>query len=201
MKAIIPWSLIFLRLCFGLTVIVFSMTDIPGYRLVAVVLLALGLMSDIFDGIIARRLGVSTTAMRRMDSAVDQVFFISFVVASYIRCPDFFSGQAVKLYVLLSSEALIYIVCYLKFHKEVATHSIGAKVWTLFLFAALTEVVLRCSSGLLFTLCFWIGLITRAEIVAIILILKDWTNDVPSVWHAVKLRQGREIKRHKLFNG
>jgi len=32
-------------------------------------------------------------------------------------------------------------------------------------------------------------------------ILKDWTNDIPSLYHAVLIRKGKEIKRHKLFNG
>jgi len=35
----------------------------------------------------------------------------------------------------------------------------------------------------------------------IILTLKKWTNDVSSFYHSLKLRQDKEIKRNKMFNG
>jgi CDP-diacylglycerol--glycerol-3-phosphate 3-phosphatidyltransferase len=158
-------------------------------------------LTDIFDGIIARQLGISTQKMRRLDSAIDQIFFISVAVATYIQCKEFFVTNTAKLIILVGVEALTYIICFLKFKKEIATHSIGAKVWTLLLFATLIDIIVRCQSIILFNICFWIGIITRLEIIAIILILKKWTNDVPSIYHAIKLRQNKEIKRHKIFNG
>jgi CDP-diacylglycerol--glycerol-3-phosphate 3-phosphatidyltransferase len=105
------------------------------------------------------------------------------------------------LIILVATEALTYLLCFLKFKKEIATHSIGAKIWTLLLCASLIEVMLQCQSGLLFMLCFWVGIVTRLEIAGIILALKEWTNDVPTFYHALKLRKGKEIKRNKLFNG
>ena len=197
----LPILLVYSRLVIGLTIIVLSIYHIDNYRFVAVLLLSIGLLTDIFDGIIARRINVSTEALRRLDSAIDQVFFISFVLATYIQCPDFFRTNSLRLLILFGSECFIYFVCYLKFRREVATHSIGAKIWSLLLFATLVQLILQCQSIILFNVCFWIGLLTRIEIVAIILILKKWTNDVPTIYHALKLRQGKEIKRHKLFNG
>ena len=38
-------------------------------------------------------------------------------------------------------------------------------------------------------------------VIAILIVLKEWTNDVPTVYHSYKLRKGLPIKRHKLFNG
>jgi CDP-diacylglycerol--glycerol-3-phosphate 3-phosphatidyltransferase len=34
-----------------------------------------------------------------------------------------------------------------------------------------------------------------------LLVLKKWTADVPSFYHAIQLRKGKEIKRNKYFNG
>ena len=39
------------------------------------------------------------------------------------------------------------------------------------------------------------------EIIAILLVIKDWTNDVPSLYHAIILRQVKKIMRNKFFNG
>jgi len=197
----IPIALIYSRLFIGFIIILLSILHIEKYRFWAIILLSIGLLTDVFDGIIARRLNISSERIRRLDSSIDQVFFISVAVATYIQCPEFFKTNATKLIVLLTFEALTYVVSYIKFKKEIATHSIGAKIWTLFLFATLIETIVHCESIILFELCLWIGLITRLEITAIIFTLKKWTNDVPTIYHAFKLRQGKEIKRHKLFNG
>lgn len=201
MKSKIPVILIFSRLIIGFIIIALSLIKPENYRAIAVVLLSIGLLTDIFDGIIARYLNISTRKLRRMDSTVDQVFFVSVGVATYIQCPVFFETNAYKIGILAGSEVLIYLVSFLKFRKEVATHSIGAKIWTLFLFGTLIQVILECQSVILFNLCFWIGLLTRAEIIAILLLLKTWTNDVPSVFHSIQLRKGKTIKRSKIFNG
>ena len=197
----IPLFLIYSRLVVGLGIIPLSICKVDNYKIYAVILLTVGLLSDVFDGIIARKLNVSSETLRRLDSSIDQIFFICVAVATYIQCPSFFKANALKLVILLSIEGLTYVVSFIKFKKEVATHSLGAKFWTLFLFATLVEVILSCNSVFLFNVCFWLGLITRFEIIGIILILGKWTNDVPTIFHAVQLRKGKEIKRNKLFNG
>jgi len=197
----IPLLLIIARFLIGPSIIFLSYHKIPHYPFIAIVLLSIGLLTDIFDGIIARRLQVSTQNLRRLDSTVDQIFFVSFLIATHLQCPDFVSNNAIQLILLLGFEALTYVICFLKFKKEIATHTIGAKIWTLLIFATLIQVILQCQSVLLFQICFWLGILTRIEITAIILTLKKWTNDVPTFYHALLLRQGKEIKRHKMFNG
>lgn len=197
----LPITLIYARLAIGLMIVLLSVKHIDNYKFIAVLLLSIGLLTDIFDGIIARRLNVSTQNLRRLDSTIDQIFFISFAVATFIQCPEFFKNNSLKLTILFGFECLAYVVCFIKFRKEIATHSIGAKIWTLLLFATIVQIILQCESIVLFNIFFWVGLVTRIEIIAIILTLKKWTNDVPTIYHSLKLRQGKEIKRHKMFNG
>lgn len=197
----LPIALIYSRLVIGLTIILLSYLKVENYKIIAIILFSIGLLTDIFDGIIARQLNVSTQTLRRLDSSIDQLFFISFAFATFIQCPDFFKSNFSKLVILLGFEGLTYLVCFLKFRKEIATHSMGAKIWTLLLFATLIELILQCQSVILFNISFWVGLLTRLEIMAIILTLKKWTHDVPSIYHSIQLRQGKEIKRHKMFNG
>lgn len=185
----------------GFGIILLSVFHASHYSFLAITLLSIGLLTDVFDGIIARKLNISSEKLRRLDSGIDQVFFISVAVATYIQCPDFFKTNLVKLIVLGTFEASTYALSYIKFKKEIATHSIGAKIWTLTIFATLVEIMVHYESIVLFEICFWLGMATRLEILAIVLTLKKWTNDVPTVYHAVRLRQGKEIKRNKLFNG
>jgi len=197
----IPLALIYSRLFIGFGIILLSVFHLAHYPFFAITLLSIGLLTDVFDGIIARKLNISSEKLRRLDSSIDQVFFISVAVATYIQCPDFFKTNLIKLIILGAFEAATYLLSYIKFKKEIATHSIGAKIWTLSIFATLVEIMVHCESVVMFEICFWLGLLTRLEILAIVFTLKKWTNDVPTIYHAIKLRQGKEIKRNKLFNG
>jgi phosphatidylglycerophosphate synthase len=197
----LPKTLIYSRLVIGILILIFSSLHIDNYKVIAVVLFTVGLLTDIFDGIIARHLKISTQYLRRLDSTTDLIFFVFVAVATFIECPQFFYDNKVKLVILLGVEALTYLICFLKFKKEVATHSISSKIWVLILFATLIQIMTTCHSTTLFQISFYIGLITRLEIIGIIFILRKWTNDVPSLYHAVLLRQGKSIKRNKLFNG
>ncbi|MFN8335688.1 MAG: CDP-alcohol phosphatidyltransferase family protein [Cyclobacteriaceae bacterium] len=199
MKRHIPMVLILLRLAFGVLILIFAFFPFPDSPYWIVGLLTIGLITDIFDGVIARKLNVATTSLRRWDSGVDQFFFLAAGAAAYMLCPLFFKKHATLLILLLSAECLTYLVSFVKFKKEIATHSWGAKFWTLILCATLVRLILVCDSTLLFQLCFWVGMITRLEIVAIILILKSWTNDVPSVYHAFRLRKGATGKSETNF--
>ena len=80
---LIPKALIFLRLFIGILILVLSLLHIDNYKVIAIVLFAVGLLSDIFDGIIARQLKISTQNLRRLDSTIDQVFFMLIVIATY----------------------------------------------------------------------------------------------------------------------
>ena len=197
----IPKLLIFSRLIIGFIILFLSFYTIPFYKEIIVTLLTIGLLTDIFDGIIARKLNVSNETLRRLDSSIDQIFFICVIASSFIISPDFYKNNWISLSILIGFEILTYVISFIKFKKEIATHSIGAKFWTLLLFATLIQIILQGESSILYQICFWVGIVTRLEIIFIILILKKWTNDVPSIFHAIKLRKGLPIKRNKLFNG
>ena len=195
----IPAGLMYMRLVFGFVILYVSYYQMNSFRLIIVALIVFGVLTDIFDGIIARKLNISSQRLRRMDSSIDQVFWICTLIGAFVICTGFFKMNSIKLLILLTVEGLTYVVSFIKFKKEVATHAILSKIWTLTIMGSLIQIVWSCNSVILFNLCFYLGIISRVEIIAILLILKDWTNDVPSVYHAILLRQGKKIKRNKLL--
>jgi hypothetical protein len=194
-------ALIYSRLILGFTLIPLAISTIGQKRELFVAIMVWAILSDIFDGIIARSLKVSNERLRRMDSAIDQIFWIMAMVAAIILCPDFFKFTYIKIIIVLGLEMLCYLISYIRFRKEVATHAILSKIWTLAIVGTLIQIVLTCNSVILFNIWFYLGIITRLEIIAILFILKEWTNDVPGLYQAILLRQGKKIKKHKLFNG
>jgi len=197
----VPIALIYSRLILGFVLILISYFQPDYYQRIILAIIIWAILSDIFDGIIARRLNISTQRLRRLDSSIDQFFWICTLGGACYLCPDFFSRNSTKLYLILTVEGLTYLISFIRFRKEVATHAILSKFWTLTIMATLIQIVLSCHSVILFNVCFYVGILTRLEIIAILLILKKWTNDVPTFYHAILLRQGKEIKRNTLFNG
>jgi len=201
MKYKIPLILIYSRILFAIIIILLAVFKIEYYRSTIITLIVLGLLSDIFDGIVARQLKISTPKLRRLDSTIDQVFWLAIIVSTYIIAPIFFKNNLIMILLVILLEAACYAISFIKFKKEVATHAIASKIWTLFLFATLLQVIAMGNSVILFQICFYLGILTRLEIIFILFILNNWTNDVPTVYHAVLIKRGKEIKRHKLFNG
>lgn len=79
-------------------------------------------------------------------------------------------------------EVVAYLYSYRKFKRTIATHTILAKTWTLTLFAFLIDLIWHGQSNLLFNICAVLGIISRIEIILIIHRLREWRNDVPSIF-------------------
>jgi phosphatidylglycerophosphate synthase len=197
----IPIALIYSRIFIGAAIVLLAFYK-PGHYVSAIIsLIFIGLLTDIFDGIIARQLKISTTKMRRLDSNIDMVFWLCVIWASYILSPAFYHTNFIALAILIGTELACYVLSYIKFKKEVATHALSAKAWALLIFATLIQIIATSTSGTLFMVCFYWGIISRLEIIAMLIVIKKWTNDIPTLYHAFKIRKGKPIKRLKLFNG
>ena len=197
----VPIILIYSRIMIGFLILMLSLFPIKYNAAVIILLITIGLLTDIFDGIIARRLNISSSKLRRLDSIVDQVFWIFIVAAAYILYPSFFKNNLVQIIVLFAFEILTYVISLIRFGKEVATHAILSKIWTLSIFATLIQIIATGNATYLFQVCFYLGIITRLEIILILFVIKHWVNDVPTLYHAMLIRHGKNIKRSKWFNG
>lgn len=197
----VPFILLYSRLAVAPVVLAIAYFQPVYYQEYLISIMIYGVVSDFFDGFIARRIGTSTEKLRKADSNVDQVFWLAIIAGLLYISPQFFKTYYIEIIILFSLEVLAYLISFIRFKKVVATHAIASKLWVLTLLATLIEVTLTGNSGFLFKLCFWVGLISRIEIVSIMLLLRKWTNDVPGIYQAIQLRKGKEIKRNKIFNG
>lgn len=147
------------------------------------------LLSDYFDGVIARRLGIATTALRRLDSAVDTLFFISVAFAVWHLYPEAVRDRWMPISVLVLLEACRYVLDFSKFRREASYHMWSSKLWALSLFAGFFSLLVFLSDGALVDLMIYLGILCDLEGVAISLVLRKWKSDVPTIFHAIKLRR------------
>jgi CDP-diacylglycerol--glycerol-3-phosphate 3-phosphatidyltransferase len=157
-----------------------------GIYFAAVVLAAF--ISDVYDGIIARRLGVATSKLRHLDSRVDMVFYATAAWAVWRLHPDVVRAYAIPSLIVIGLDVARYVFDFTKFGRDAAYHAWSSKLWGLCLAAAL---VLLLGFGLVrpfVPLAVALGLTAQVEGLLISIILPNWTHDVPSVVHAARIR-------------
>lgn len=196
-----PLALIAFRLLLAPAILILAYVLEDAARISIIVLMYLGLISDILDGIIARKQNLSTTRLRRMDSQTDMFFWLSIGIATWMLHPDLIRDNRIAIWIILSMEISCYAISVIRFRKETCTHAFLSKLWGITLLIAFTSLIGFNHAGWPFVLAIIMGLISHIDRILITLILPHWTHDVPSTYHAYLIRKGKEIKRNQWLNG
>ncbi len=119
----IPYLLILLRFLSAIAILYLGFFVGEKSRTLILILMYFGLLTDIFDGIIARKVGVSSEKLRRLDSQTDLVFWLSIGFATYWLNPEIIKDHWKSISLIFGMEALCYIISFWKFGKETCTHA------------------------------------------------------------------------------
>ena len=201
MKAKSPLLLLIFRLLLGPILIVLTYKYGNSIKTELVILIFLGLLSDIFDGIIARKMNVSSEKFRRMDSQTDLVFWLCVSWCAWVLHPEIIKNNLFAISILIVMEVLTYVFSIAKFGKETCTHALLSKLWGLTLLVAFISIIGFGYGGICLYLAILFGIIGHLDVYLIIYFLPKWEHDVPSSYHAYLIKKGVSIKRNKLFNG
>ena len=140
-----------------------------------------GILSDYFDGVLARQLGVARPWLRRLDSAADVAFYLFVLGTTYVLESETLRSAVLAIVLMLASEALCIGASLVKFGKLPATHCYTAKLYGLALFLAFFGVLcLGWGPWALWSACVF-GLLANGEVLAIVLLSEKPPVDVPSV--------------------
>ena len=150
--------------------------------------LALAFLSDVFDGILARRLNVATPGLRRLDSLADTAFYLSASFAAWHLHPDALREHGGALAALAVLELARYAYDLLKFRREASYHMWSSKCWGIALFVGFFGLLVFGQGGWPVALAVYVGIVADLEGLAISAILPAWHSDVPSVVHALRIR-------------
>lgn len=184
----IPKILIIFRFFAGLMLVGISMTNVESAGIICAIILALGVLSDIFDGVLARKFNVVTDDLRLWDSRIDVIFWLCTAIALHILYPMLWQISWVMIVVLGIMETIPRIISHIRFKREASTHHILSKIFTLFLWATISFTFLNGKLGNLYWVTLFIGIISQLEAIAIMLIIPEWAVDVKSIKSALKMR-------------
>jgi phosphatidylglycerophosphate synthase len=145
-------------------------------------------VSDVLDGIVARRLGVATPGLRRLDSIADSIFYVAALFAAWHLHPAVIRDHAIPLIALGLLEAARYAFDLRKFGKEASYHMWSSKLWGVALFAGFLALLVFGEERFFVAAAIWIGVLADVEGLAISSTLREWRTDVPTIWHARRRR-------------
>jgi CDP-diacylglycerol--glycerol-3-phosphate 3-phosphatidyltransferase len=182
----LPLTLTLLRAVLGPVVVGLALTR-PEPALFAVCLI-LAFLSDYFDGSIARRLGIATANLRRLDSICDSIFYAAALFAAWHLHSALLLPYLPTLGALFALELARYAFDYRKFGKEASYHMWSSKVWGVALFTGFFALLVYEVAGWPVSLAIYIGLVTDCEGLAISFVLTKWQADVPTIFHALRCR-------------
>jgi CDP-diacylglycerol--glycerol-3-phosphate 3-phosphatidyltransferase len=186
-KEQIPWAMAAGRALLGPVIIAGEACGWSGLALAGMVVTAL--VSDIFDGVLARRWRCDTAGLRLFDSMADTVFYVCVAIALAIGQPQIWRDNAALLAALLALEATGFGVALAKFGKPASYHSYLAKVWGLAMAIAVTAAFASAGASALMPVALALGIACNVEGLAMSLVLPVWHKDVKTLRAAGRLRQ------------
>lgn len=182
-----PLGLTMLRLLLAPVLVWLVYADAPGGAFALVILAAF--VSDYFDGVLARRVGVASAELRHFDSRADLVFYATAAWVVWRIHPEVVRRFAAPGLVVIGLDVVRHVFDFAKFGKDAAYHAWSSKIWGLSLALAL---VLLMGFGIVqpfVGIAVVLGLIAQLEGLLISVVLPSWTHDVPTLGRALLIRR------------
>ncbi len=184
MRHRLPIALTTLRLLLGPAALLCALAGVP--RIAYLPILIVGTLSDILDGILARRLGVATLELRRYDSVTDGVYYLFLLATLWILCRPVVIRNVGAILLLLVSEVAVIAISLGRFGKYPATHSYLAKFYGLCICVSLVALLVYDASSWAIVSLVVVAVVTNVEIIAIHLLVDSAPVDVRSVFAVSK---------------
>jgi len=183
----IPVSLVILRCAIA----PFLLWDAWDGRVSPVFLVAYGIavMSDIFDGIIARRLDVSTEGLRTADSWADRWLYLCVAIAAWRTHAEVILDFREPLLTVVGLQGMWWVVNLAKYGRPASYHTYSAKAWGLSLISVAIALFGYNTGGLMLWIAIILGCFHTLEEIMMTLLLPTWHHDVLSIVHAFRLRR------------
>jgi phosphatidylglycerophosphate synthase len=186
-KLRVPVFLIFVRFALGPGIMFLSCFSPHGALLVTCI--GLALLSDIFDGVLARRWYLDTETLRRWDTRADTFFYICVLLVAMLRYPDAFERRWILLAGLAAAEAMQHAFAAIKYGRHASYHSILSKIWGLMMATAMCSLLGFGLDNWFLDLTLAWGILCNLQGLAMSLMLPTWHKDVPTLFHAARIRQ------------
>ncbi len=125
-------------------------------------------MTDMFDGMIARRFNMETDIGKLLDSIADMFFFLSSAYFIHILYTDFLSPNMTLFFVFIGIMLLSFVVSYIRCGKVILMHNFLAKLCAVLVyFLVISSYLMNTTLLITFIIALYIAAFTEAIIMFI----------------------------------
>jgi|BioPla2DNA2_1021312.scaffolds.fasta_scaffold08705_6 CDP-diacylglycerol--glycerol-3-phosphate 3-phosphatidyltransferase len=143
-------------------------------------------MTDMFDGMIARRFNLKTEIGKYLDSIADMVFFLSSAYFIHVLYTEYLHPNMTLFFVFIGVMLLSFIVSYIRCNKIILMHSFLAKLCAVLVyFLVLSSYFLNTT--LLITLIISLYIVTFFEAILMFVFYGDIDPDTMSIFSLMKM--------------
>ena len=182
----LPWILIASRFAIGPLLLLDAGDGSVGPTFLPLFLFAFA--GDIADGILARKLGVQTAAMRSADSFADIALYSSVAASAWRARRSLVEPCLAPILVVIALQFASWLVDLAKYGRLSSYHAWSAKAWGIAQAVAAVALFGFDQAGIWLGPAIALGALNNLECIAMTLILPRWTHDVPSLVHALRRR-------------
>jgi CDP-diacylglycerol--glycerol-3-phosphate 3-phosphatidyltransferase len=181
----VPWMLVGFRLALAPLFPLGGWLGAPGWFFVAV--LVAGIVSDIYDGVLARRWGTSTPPLRRADGNVDTVFYSSAGLTAAVLHRGEVAPWLWPLAIMFAFMVAQNVVNIVKYGRQPSYHMYSGKMWGIALVVALGCVFLSGPLDWSMEIMIALAIYNSSEDIIASLVLPEPMTDIPTMFHAVAI--------------
>jgi CDP-diacylglycerol--glycerol-3-phosphate 3-phosphatidyltransferase len=181
----IPFALVGLRFALGPCFPVAYTLGAPGWVYVA--LLFMAIVSDIFDGTLARRWNTVTPQLRRWDSNADSVCFgLATITVVLLRADDLapWRWPLAAVFFLIIAQNVLNVV---RYGRQPAYHMWSGKIWSIIFCITLTALFLDHPCAWAIDLLIVVSLYNSTENIIASTLLPRPMTDIPTMFHAIRI--------------
>jgi len=183
----VVWGLTLFRAAAGIVPWVMALSGGPAWIAAALILPAL--LSDIFDGILARRWGLASTLLRRADGWADLCFVLSHTAFCLVFHWPLLQPLALPILLLGSFKLASTVQDFARYGRGAAFHFWSAKLWALPYYALLFELVANLGTVWFFWPTFVMGIVAITEEMVAVRLIPVWLQDQPHIFAALRTAQ------------
>jgi phosphatidylglycerophosphate synthase len=191
-KELIPWAIAGMRAALGPVMIAGAACNWSGLALASMVLCAA--VSDVYDGVLARRWKCDGPGVRFFDTMADTIFYLCVGIALWICRPHIWHDCAGFIAAMLAIEVLRWLLEIARFGKPASYHTHMARCWGVVLGVAVFAVLAMRHGSLLIDAAMVVGIACNLEGIAMSLILPVWTRDVRNFRAAWTIRRQSALR-------
>lgn len=171
------------------------MSAILGSRPWFVVLVAASLLTDALDGFLARKLNAFSDFGRKLDSAADYLTMMTGLAGIALLWPELVRRELPWIIAGLSAFFGVIVFGLLRLGRPPCYHTWGAKIGTMG--CALSMIPLLSEwSAVPFHVMVSLQILAAVEEVIISLLIPSHSGEMPTVWHALRMR--RELRERRV---